>query len=230
MKGIIFDFNGTMFQDSYLHEAAWLHMIHEHTKNGLSDEDILKNIHGRTNKEILTHFISNRLTMSEIAALSEEKERYYRRLCLKNEDDLHLTKGLESTLDQLVAHKIPRTIATATVKENVTFYFDVFGLDRWFDWNNVIYDDGSFPGKPQPDIFLKATDKLALKPAECLVIEDAYSGLIAAKRAGMGTIIAIDPFGKNREVFEEAQLNTDGTIQDFTNFWTDYLLPDFVQS
>ncbi len=40
MKGIIFDFNGTMFLDSHLHEAAWLHMIHDHTKDGLSDEDI----------------------------------------------------------------------------------------------------------------------------------------------------------------------------------------------
>ena len=38
MKGIIFDFNGTMFLDSHLHEAAWLHMIHDHTKDGLSDQ------------------------------------------------------------------------------------------------------------------------------------------------------------------------------------------------
>ncbi len=56
----------------------------------------------------------------------------------------------------------------------------------------------TFPGKPQPDIFLKAADKLGLAPADCLVIEDAYSGLLAAKRAGIGTIIAIDPFGKNK--------------------------------
>lgn len=69
MKGIIFDFNGTMFLDSHLHEAAWLHMIHDHTKDGLSDEDILKNIHGRTNTEILKHFISEHLTASEIAVL-----------------------------------------------------------------------------------------------------------------------------------------------------------------
>ena len=80
MKGIIFDFNGTMFLDSHLHEAAWLHIIHDHTKDGLSDEDILKNIHGRTNTEILKHFISEHLTASEIAVLSEEKESYYRML------------------------------------------------------------------------------------------------------------------------------------------------------
>ena len=214
MKGIIFDFNGTMFLDSHLHEAAWLHMIHDHTKDGLSDEDILKNIHGRTNTEILKHFISEHLTASEIAVLSEEKESYYRMLCLQNENELQLTKGLEATLDQLTDQQIPLTIATATGK----------------DWDKIVYDDGSFPGKPQPDIFLKAADKLSLAPADCLVIEDAYSGLLAAKRAGIGTIIAIDPFGKNKTVFEQAQLNKDGTIKDFTGFWTEHLSATSVNS
>ncbi|EGP4902434.1 HAD family phosphatase [Enterococcus faecium] len=230
MKGIIFDFNGTMFLDSHLHEAAWLHMIHDHTKDGLSDEDILKNIHGRTNTEILKHFISEHLTASEIAVLSEEKESYYRMLCLQNENELQLTKGLEATLDQLTDQQIPLTIATATVKENVAFYFDIFDLARWFDWDKIVYDDGSFLGKPQPDIFLKAADKLSLAPADCLVIEDAYSGLLAAKRAGIGTIIAIDPFGKNKTVFEQAQLNKDGTIKDFTGFWTEHLSATSVNS
>lgn len=229
MKGIIFDFNGTMFQDSHLHEAAWLHMIHDHVKDGLSDEDILKNIHGRTNTEILKHFISDNLTVSEIAVLSKQKESYYRNLCLENEEGLHLTKGLEVILDQLRAHQIPLTIATATVKENVAFYFEVFDLARWFEWDKIVYDDGSFPGKPQPDIFFKAANQLALPPAECLVIEDAFSGLLAAKRAGIGTIIAIDPSGKNLAAFEQAQLHTDGTISDFTDFWTDYVLTAFVQ-
>lgn len=74
------------------------------------------------------------------------------------------------------------TIATATVKENVEFYFDVFHLDQWFDFDKVTFDDGSFPGKPAPDIFLIASEKLGLRPEECLVIEDAFSGLTAAKK------------------------------------------------
>lgn len=223
MKGIIFDFNGTMFQDSHLHEKAWLYMIHKYSEGGLSDEDILKNVHGRTNNEILHHFISDTLTEAEIASLSYEKERYYRELCLANQAELVLTTGLEPTLDLLMAHEIPLTIATATVKENVDFYFDIFDLARWFNPAKVVYDDGSFPGKPQPDIFLKAAQKLALAPEDCLVIEDAYSGLLAAERAKIGTIIAIDPQGKNQQTFEEAKLGKDGLIRDFTDFW-----PQFV--
>ena len=42
MKGIIFDFNGTMFQDSHLHEEAWVHMVNKYSKGSLSEEDITK--------------------------------------------------------------------------------------------------------------------------------------------------------------------------------------------
>ena len=219
MKGIIFDFNGTMFQDSHLHEEAWIHMIHKYTKGELSDEDILKNIHGRTNNEILNFFISKTLTDKEITSLSYEKEAYYRNLCKANETDLVLTEGLEETLDIIIKHRVPITIATATVKENVDFYFEVFQLNRWFDIDKVIYDNGSFPGKPQPDIFLHAAKILDLQPNECLVIEDAYSGLLAAQRAGIATIVAIDPERKNRSIFLEANLCQDGLITNFINFW-----------
>lgn len=85
----------------------------------------------------MKHFISEHLTASEIAVLSEEKESYYRMLCLQNENELQLTKGLEATLDQLTDQQIPLTIATATVKENVAFYFDIFDLARWFDWTRL---------------------------------------------------------------------------------------------
>ncbi|MBT2573761.1 HAD family phosphatase [Bacillus sp. ISL-51] len=219
MKGIIFDFNGTMFQDSHLHEKAWFFMVKKYSSKAISDKDILINIHGRTNKEILTYFISKDLTSEEIEKMSFEKEAYYRELCLKNKDELRLTKGLADILNRLKKSGMPMTIATATVKENVEFYFDVFHLDQWFDFDKVTFDDGSFPGKPAPDIFMIASNKLGLMPNECLVIEDAFSGLTAAKKAGIGKIIAIDPFGKNRSLFEEKQLASGGIITDFTAFF-----------
>ena len=222
MKGIIFDFNGTMFQDSHLHEAAWVQMIHHYSKKELSDEDIVKNIHGRTNSEILNYFISPTLSKEEVEKLSNEKEAYYRTLCLEKPDDLVLTQGLIDTLDILKEENIPITIATATVKDNVEFYFEIFDLARWFEFDQVVYDDNTFPGKPQPDIFIKAAQKLALEPKDCLVIEDAYSGLLAAKRANIGTIIAIDPFGKNRQLFSNQELRKDGVIENFDDFYLNF--------
>lgn len=224
MKGLIFDFNGTMFQDSHFHEEAWLHMIQKYSDNRLNEEDILLNIHGRTNSEILTYFISDRLTQSEIEQLSYEKEAFYRELCTQKPAQLKLTDGLTETLDHLKKASIPMTIATATVKENLDFYFDIFKLGNWFDYHTVVYDNGSFPGKPAPDIFLIASEKLRVSPADCLVIEDAFSGLIAAKNAGIGTIIGIDPFEKNSAAFKKAKLGHHGLIKDFNGFYERFVL------
>lgn len=71
----------------------------------ISDEDIFVNIHGRTNSEILTYFISGDLTNEEIEKLSFEKEAYYRELCLENKDELKLTKGLTGVLNHLKNQK-----------------------------------------------------------------------------------------------------------------------------
>lgn len=219
MKGIIFDFNGTMFQDSYLHEEAWLHMVKKYSTGSMADEDILLNLHGRTNKEILNHFVSDSLTENEISKLSYEKEAYYRELCLKHPEELKLTNGLIEVLNELKLRKIPITIATATVKENVEFYFEIFNLGNWFDLDKVVFDNGTFPGKPAPDIFLIASNNLGLEPKDCLVIEDAYSGLLAAKKANIGNVIAIDPFNKNADLFMKNKMCKNGIINDFTTFF-----------
>ena len=142
MKGIIFDFNGTMFQDSHLHEEAWVYMVNKYSNGSLREEDILLNLHGRTNKEILNFFISDSLSDEEINKLSFEKEAYYR-----------------------------------------------------------------------------ASQKLNLKPENCLVVEDAYSGILAAQKAHIGKIIAIDPFGKNFDLFSKNNMCKDGLIKDFTHFF-----------
>ncbi|MGO3610939.1 MAG: HAD family hydrolase, partial [Enterococcus sp.] len=117
----------------------------------------------------------------------------------------------------------PMTIASASPKVNMDFYWETFALGKWFDPEKIVYHNGTFPGKPAPDIFLIAAKKIELAPADCLVIEDSYSGLQAAQRARIGTIVAIDPFGKNRGIFEAEGLAKDGVIEDFTNFISTYV-------
>lgn len=221
MKGIIFDFNGTMFQDSPFHEQAWIYIIKKYSTKVITNEDILHKIHGQTNDKILTYFLNETLSQEKIILLSNEKEAYYRKLVL-NQPDLALTEGLEEILTSLHQRNTPMTIATASPKQNVEFYYSLFNLDRWFDKDKIIYDNGSFTGKPCPDIFILAAQKLNLLPKDCLVIEDAISGLKAAMNAGIGTIIAIDPEGHNQPHFDQNKLSYDGIITNFNDF-ADYL-------
>lgn len=223
MKGIIFDFNGTMFLDSDLHEAAWLKLIQKYANKEVTEEEIMKNFHGKTNDVILRKFVSSELTNEEVQKLSDEKESYYREALIATPDRKHFTKGLEEVLDYLKVEKIPTTIATASPKVNLDFYYDYLDLGRWFDYEKIVYFNGEFPGKPAPDMFLIAAEKINMKPENCLVIEDSYSGLQAAHNAKIGTIIAIDPDRKNRGVFEAEGLAQDGIIENFTTFIADYL-------
>lgn len=218
MHGIIFDFNGTMFQDSDLHELAWAKIIKKYTHKAISSQEIMLHIHGHINDEILRYFISNNLSAIEVQELSDEKELLYRELCLENPDRLVLTKGLEELLIFLAEQQVPMTIATATVKENVEFYFELFKLNKWFDFGKVLYDDGSFPGKPAPDIFLKAADKIKILSEKCVVVEDAYSGVNAAIKANIGKIYVIDPHGvtQNSELIKS--IDKLDFIQDFSDF------------
>lgn len=75
--------------------------------------------------------------------------------------------------------------------ENVEFFIETFNLKKWFDVDKIVYDDGTMPGKPAPDIYLRAAKKLNLAPKDCVVIEDAVSGIESARAAGIGKIIAI---------------------------------------
>ena len=75
--------------------------------------------------------------------------------------------------------------------DNVEFYIKEFNLPRWFDVDKIVYSNGKIPGKPAPDIFMIAADKIGLNPKDCVVVEDAIAGINSAKSAGIGKILAI---------------------------------------
>ena len=75
--------------------------------------------------------------------------------------------------------------------DNVEFYIKEFNLEKWFDIDKIVYSNGKIPGKPAPDIYKIAAKNINIKPKDCIVIEDAISGINAAYNAGIGMIIAI---------------------------------------
>ena len=88
----------------------------------------------------------------------------------------------------LKENNIPRTIATMSDKTNVDFYFETFNLAKWFEYDKVVYADGIIPSKPAPDIYEIAAKNLNLAPQECIVVEDAISGINSARDAKIGKI------------------------------------------
>ncbi|MBP3924578.1 HAD family phosphatase [bacterium] len=190
-EGIIFDFNGTLFWDSEKHLETWRVYSKRLRGKAFSDEEMAKYMFGRTNEDIIAYAIGEKPTAEMVEEYANEKEGIYRQMCLEDKENLHLAKGAVELLDFLKANNIPMTIATMSEKPNVDFYIEVFNLAKWFDIDKIVYSDGTIPGKPAPDIFQIAAKNLNLDPKNCIVIEDAISGIEAAQNAGIGKIIAI---------------------------------------
>ncbi len=192
IQGIIFDFNGTLFEDSKLHEMAWIEYSKILRGSSFTYDEMQKYMFGRSNKEIIAYAIGRVPTDEECLKWAEEKEAYYRDLVLKNPECIHLTEGAEEFFDYVCENNIPHTIATGSEKTNVDFFIKIFNLDKWFDVNKIVYDDYTMEGKPSPEIYLRALNLLGLRPEDTLVFEDSYSGITAARNAKIGKIIAIN--------------------------------------
>ena len=191
MRSFIFDFNGTLYQDTALHHIAWATFL---ARRGiaLTDEDFHRYMCGPPNDAILRHFISEELTAGQIAEMAFEKESLYRDAVRADPSMRHLTDGAEAILDLMKARGIPYAIATGSSRDNVEFYMDELKISRWFDYDHIFYAEGRLPGKPDPAIYLQAMEKLGYAPAEVTVVEDAMAGIQSASRAGVSRIIAID--------------------------------------
>lgn len=197
-KGIIFDFNGVLWWDVRLQSQSWKEYSSKIRGYPLTEEEMSVHVHGRNNRHTLSYLIGHDLEGEELFEITQGKESKYRELCLAEKDNFKLSPGATQFLDYLKSHQIPRTIATASEKDNVDFFVTHLHLDRWFDVSKIVYNDGILPGKPEPDIYLKACANLDLEPNDCIVIEDAKSGIQSARVAGIGKIIALGPKSKHK--------------------------------
>ena len=191
MKALVFDFNGTMFLDTDKQRLAWNEFFQKYIGRPLTEEEFLRYACGPAIGTILRRFYRPDVDDATALQLAEEKEAMYRRLCREDEGHLHLVEGLPAALDRLRAAGVPMAIATGAGRPNLEFYFEAFGLGRWFDWAHILYDDGTLPGKPAPDIYLRVCALLGVAPQDAIVVEDSFAGIESANAAGVGGIIAI---------------------------------------
>ena len=189
IKGVIFDFNGTLFWDTKIHNKAWDSFLEKHNLE-LSDNEKNKKIHGKNNKDILNGLFQKELSTEEIKRFGEEKEKIYQELCLQL--NMQLAPGAIDFLKFLKERKIPFAIATASEIDNINFYFEHLELGSFFERSNVIFNDGQMKSKPDPQIFKKAMDVMGLSEKETLVFEDSFSGIKSAENAKVAKIIIVN--------------------------------------
>ena len=196
-KGVIFDFNGTLFFDNDKHILAWGEISKMLRGRGITEEELLEHFNGVPNQKIVSYLLGREGITEEFEKYSQLKEEFYRRFCLEDQENFHMVDGAVEFLNYLKEKEIPFTIASASIKANIDFFVKEFGLDNWINPKDIVYDDGSYENKVA--MFLDAAKNLGVDIKECMIVEDSVSGIYSGYLAGCRNIVVIDSSGKAKE-------------------------------
>jgi beta-phosphoglucomutase family hydrolase len=209
-RGAVFDLDGTLVDNMALHAEAFAEFM---TRRGLPplDETQRARLDGKRNTDIFPDLLGRELPREELRAVSEEKESLYRTL---SRGRLAPLAGLPRLLEILAANGIPVAVATSGPADNVRHTLAELGLAERI---TVIVRGDEVPrGKPHPDIFLAAADRIGVPPAECVAFEDAPAGVAAARAAGMTCVALSTSF--SAEAVRAAGVAPDHVLPDFDAF------------
>ena len=216
MKAVIFDFNGTLFDDTRFHVAAWQKYMRRKFSIDLSLEEVRRGFIGPNNSAIFHSYFGERYSDTELRSFSREKEAEYRAAAREKPENLRLMDGAPGLFDLLQARGVPFALATASEIENIEFYMEDLGLKKWFTMDRIVYDQGILASKPDPAFYLEAARRLDMDPADCVVAEDSLPGIQAAINAGAGRVVAIDRTTPREKL--EANPGIYAVVHDFWGF------------
>jgi len=180
--GAIFDWDGVIIDSASLHEESWRRLAAELGKSitadsfvrgfGMKSARIIEEIHRWASKP------------EEIACLASRKEALYREIVAQT--DIAPLPGVVEWLHRLGEAGVPCAVASSTERLNIDAVLNRIGLRANFA--AIVSAEDVVHGKPHPEVFLTAAERLGLAPEHCVVFEDAYVGIEAGHAAGMKVV------------------------------------------
>jgi HAD superfamily hydrolase (TIGR01509 family) len=110
---------------------------------------------------------------------------FHARVFAAFEQELVAVAGVSGVLEKLAADGVPYCVASSGSHERIRVGHRTTGLDRWFDEGRIFSSQDVGRGKPAPDLFLYAAERMGVAPERCVVVEDSPLGVQAAVAAGM---------------------------------------------
>lgn len=183
--GVVFDLDGVLIDSHDQHEQSWF-LLADQINKPLTKAQF-KESFGMRNAMCIPEVFH--WAAPEDAALIEElgdrKEELYRKLL--REGGLEPLPGVVDLLTALREAGIPVSLGSSTTRKNIEVCFEATGLTDYFGPHYTGAEDVS-RGKPHPEVFLKAAEKINRAPENCIVIEDAHVGIEAGLAGGMKVI------------------------------------------
>lgn len=194
IKGAVFDMDGLMFDSERLVYETWQRMMDE--------------LGFEYNLEIFKNTIGLRTDMAESYYNSLYGERFCyqplkqrsREIFLKrvSEEGVPIKKGLVELLEFLKSNNLKIAVATSTSAQTAHKIIRMAGVYDYFD--AFVCGDDVRNGKPHPEVFLTAAERLSLPPTECVAFEDSINGIKSAHSAEMTTVMVPDYLQPTEEI------------------------------
>ncbi|WP_425449590.1 HAD family hydrolase [Dethiothermospora halolimnae] len=178
IEAVIFDLDGTLIDSMWIWKEIDIQFLE---KRGLAlPEDLQREIEGMSFTETAKYFKDRFKLKESIEAIKAEWDimvlNYYK-------EKVTLKENVREIIDNLKSSNIKLGIGTSNSKDRTIDILKKFGLLEYFSSIRTSCEVNK--GKPNPDVFLKVAEDLEVAPEKCLVFEDTYAGVLAAKRAGM---------------------------------------------
>ncbi|MGD9895558.1 MAG: HAD family hydrolase [Candidatus Methylacidiphilaceae bacterium] len=178
----IFDWDGVLANSAAAHLESW-HLLAREEGKPLPPDFFLPSF-GKKNDWVIPHLLRWTEDPWEVSRIGERKEELYRAIVA--EQGVALYSGALPLCDSLAKRSVPMAIASSTAQANIELTLSQSPLRPFFQ--TVASAESVRRGKPDPDVFLLAAERLGFPPTRCVVFEDAPAGVEAGKRADMRVI------------------------------------------
>jgi beta-phosphoglucomutase len=178
-RAVLWDLDGTLIDSSEHHWNAWREVM-AHEGHPVTPEVFTASF-GHRNDTILRGLLGPDLSDAEVERIAGAKEALYRRFV--RERGLEPLPGVRLWLERLRTAGWRQAVASSAPTANIASAMEAIGLAPFFE--ALVSADEVGVGKPDPAVFLAASDRIGVAPQRCVVVEDAPAGLEGARRAGM---------------------------------------------
>ena len=193
-EGALFDMDGVLVDNLECHAAAFKQLAEEHGVK-LTDEQV-NSVFGRKTVDMLSAMLGREISPEEGRELEDRKEVIYRELAQPGIREM-MVPGLLTLLADFRKSGRLMGLATSGPRENVDLVLDGLGIRPFF--SSIVTGDEVSDGKPAPDCFLLAAERIGLPASRCLIFEDSIAGIRAALASG-GICIALATTHSREEI------------------------------
>jgi beta-phosphoglucomutase family hydrolase len=178
---VLWDMDGVIADTAGYHFRSWQYAFKQQGVD-FTEADF-KRAFGLRNDSIIRLMLGNDLVPDRIDSIIRVKEEHFR---AKARGQVKMFPGVLDLLTALQKEGIRAAIASSTPLENIQMLLKSLKIEGYFQ--AIVYGQEVSEGKPSPQIFLLAAQRVKAEPPNCVVIEDAVAGVAAAKRGGMHCI------------------------------------------